>query len=196
MRKILLRKNQERRIKAGHPWVFSNEIWELPDGLAPAEVVEVGDGHGHYLGTGFYNGHSLIAVRLFSRRHEELDTAFIAKRIAAAAALRQELYPGSQHYRLAYGESDDLPGLIIDRYGGQLVMDVMSLGLDMRKQAIIEALKQALDPSCIYERSDSYSRKLEGLEPAVGVLSGNMHPDVIIEENDLKFHVNLELGQK
>lgn len=196
MKRILLRKNQERRIKAGHPWVFSNEIWKKPDGLLPGEVVEVSDSRGHYLGTGFYNGHSLISVRLFSRGKREPDAAFVSEAVARADAMRQAIYPGSRHYRAIYGESDGLPGLVVDRYGDQLVMEIQSLGLDLRKDIIVAALKDRFKPSCIYERSDSYSRRLEGLEPAVGVRHGQFEPEVEIEENGLKFRANLEHGQK
>jgi 23S rRNA (cytosine1962-C5)-methyltransferase len=196
MNRIHLRKNQERRIRAGHPWVFSNEIWKLPEGLRQGEAVEVLDGRGHYLGNGFYNGHSLISVRLFTRTHESLDQALFDRRIAAADALRQELYPGSKHYRLCYGESDGLPGLIVDRYGDQLVVEIMSLGIDLRRELVVKALTDLLQPACIYERSDSYSRKLEGLHPSVNVLSGELNPEAVIEENGLKFAVDLEHGQK
>lgn len=196
MQRIHLRKNQERRIRAGHPWVFSNEIWKLPEGLRQGEAVEVLDGRGHYLGNGFYNGHSLISVRLFTRSHEEPGQSFFSARIAAADALRQELYPGSQNYRLCYGESDGLPGLVVDRYGDQLVVEIMSLGIDLRRELVVKALTDSLKPACIYERSDSYSRKLEGLPPRIGVLSGELNPEAVIEENGLKFAVDLEHGQK
>jgi 23S rRNA (cytosine1962-C5)-methyltransferase len=193
---ILLRKNQERRIKAGHPWVFSNEIWKKPEGLLPGEVVEVADSRGHYLGTGFYNRHSLISVRLFNRQHRDLDAAFISEALARADAMRQSIYSGSRHYRMVYGESDGLPGLVVDRYKDQLVMEIQSLGLDLRKDLIVAALKDRFKPSCIYERSDSYSRKLEGLGPSVGVLHGEFMPEVEVKENGLRFQANLEHGQK
>ncbi len=196
MKRILLRKNQERRIKAGHPWVFSNEIWKKPPEILPGEVVEVSDGRGHYLGTGFYNGHSLISVRLFSRGKRDLDAAFISEAIARADGMRRKLYPGSGHYRAVFGESDGLPGLVVDRYGDQLVLEIQSLGLDLRKDLVVAALKDRFKPSSIYERSDSYSRRLEGLEPSVGVLHGRFEPEVEIEENGLRFRANLEQGQK
>jgi 23S rRNA (cytosine1962-C5)-methyltransferase len=176
--------------------VFSNEIWKKPEGILPGEVVEVSDGRGHYLGTGFYNGHSLISVRLFSRQHRDLDAAFVSEAVARADGLRQAVYSGSKHYRMLYGESDGLPGLVADRYGDQLVIEIQSLGLDLRKDLAVAALKERFKPSCIYERSDSYSRRLEGLEPSVGVLHGVFAPEVEIEENGLKFQTNLEHGQK
>lgn len=196
MKRILLRKNQERRIRAGHPWVFSNEIWKKPEGLLPGEVVEVMDSRGHYLGTGFYNGHSLISIRIFSRRHRDLDSAFISEAVARADGLRQSLYPGSRHYRMIYGESDGLPGLVVDRYGDQLVMEIQSLGLDLRRDLIVAALQESFKPASIYERSDSYSRQLEGLKPSVGVRHGRFEPEVELEENGLRFRANLEHGQK
>lgn len=176
--------------------MFSNEIWKKPTDIMPGEVVEVSDGRGHYLGTGFYNGHSLISVRLFTRQHRDLDAAFVSEAVARADAMRQAVYPGSKHYRMIYGESDGLPGLVVDRYGDQLIVEIQSLGIDLRKDLIIAALKDRFRPSCIYERSDSYSRRLEGLEPSVGVSYGQFVPEVEIEENGLVFQANLEQGQK
>jgi 23S rRNA (cytosine1962-C5)-methyltransferase len=196
MQKITLRKNQERRIKSGHPWVFSNEIDKLPSSIKPGESVIVVDSRGYLVGSGFYNPRSLIAVRIYSKSEQELDLDFIKSRISAAARLRQSLYPGSSHYRLVYGESDGLPGLIVDRYGDQLVMEIMSLGMDQRREIVVQALKDILSPSAVYERSDSYSRVLEGLRESENVLYGQLAPETVIEENGLKFSVNLKHGQK
>jgi 23S rRNA (cytosine1962-C5)-methyltransferase len=196
MQKITLRKNQERRIKSGHPWVFSNEIDKLPSSVKPGESVLVVDSRGYLVGSGFYNPRSLIAVRIYSKTEQELDLDFIKSRISAAARLRQSLYPGSVNYRLVYGESDGLPGLIADRYGDQLVLEIMSLGMDQRREAIVQALKDTMGPAAIYERSDSYSRVLEGLREAESVLHGDLKPETVIEENGLKYSVNLKHGQK
>ena len=196
MQKITLRKNQERRIKSGHPWVFSNEIDKLPDNLTPGQTAQVYDSRGYIVGSGFYNPKSLIAVRLYSRSALELDLELMVTKISAAARLRQSLYPGSSDYRLLYGESDGLPGLLVDRYGDQLVMEIMSLGMDIRRDLIVKTLTEVLRPACIYERSDSYSRVLEGLRETESVLLGTLKPDVVIEENGLKFCVNIKHGQK
>ena len=196
MQKITLRKNQERRIKSGHPWVFSNEIDKLPDNLTPGQTAQVYDSRGYIVGSGFYNPKSLIAVRLYSRGALELDLELMVTKISAAARLRQSVYPGSSDYRLLYGESDGLPGLLVDRYGDQLVMEIMSLGMDIRRDLIVEALTEVLHPACIYERSDSYSRVLEGLRETESVLLGELKPELVIEENGLKFHVNIKHGQK
>lgn len=196
MKTILLRKNQERRIKAGHPWVFSNEIWKMPEKLYPGEEVQVSDSRGHLIGSGFYNGHSLISVRIYSRERREFDKTLIKERLEGAENLRQRLYPGSKFYRLCYGESDGLPGLIIDRYDRQFVIEIMSLGVDCRKEFVVESLKEMFDPECIYERSDSHSRRLEGLDQAVGPLLGKLSSSVVLEENGLKFAADLEHGQK
>lgn len=196
MKTILLRKNQERRIKSGHPWVFSNEIWKMPEKLCPGEDVQVSDSRGHLIGSGFYNPRSLISVRLYSRERREFGRELIRQRLKQADGLRQRFYPGSKFYRLCYGESDGLPGLIIDRYGRQLVLEIMSLGTDCRRELVVESLKEQFDPECIYERSDSYSRKLEGLAPAIGELHGRLKPEATIEENGLKFSADLAHGQK
>ena len=196
MKTILLRKNQERRIKSGHPWVFSNEIWKMPDNLQPGEDVQVSDSRGHLIGSGFYNPRSLISVRLYSRERREFDRELIRQRLKQADDLRQRFYPGSKFYRLCYGESDGLPGLIVDRYDRQLVLEIMSLGVDCRRELVVESLKEMFDPECIYQRSDSHSRKLEGLAPAIGELHGRLNPEVTIEENGLKFSADLMHGQK
>jgi 23S rRNA (cytosine1962-C5)-methyltransferase len=196
MKTILLRKNQERRIKSGHPWVFSNEIWKLPDGLEPGEAVQVSDSRGHLIGSGFYNPRSLISVRIYSRERRGFDRELVRERLEQAEDLRQRFYPGSEFYRLCYGESDGMPGLIIDRYQSQFVVEIMSLGMDRRRELVAEALKEMFDAECIYERSDGHSRRLEGLEPVVREMQGSLNPEVVVAENGLKFSADLMHGQK
>jgi 23S rRNA (cytosine1962-C5)-methyltransferase len=197
MTRITLNKNEERRIKSGHPWVFSNEIREVAGDRSIGVAAELFDAAGIFIGIGHYNPHSLIAFRLVSRHREDIDTVeFFERRIAAALAYRQALYPGLTTYRAVYGESDFLPGLVVDRYGDCLSVQMLSAGMDIRRAQIMAALQKIFDPSGIIARNDVSVRKLEGLDEKVEVLSGDIPEVVEMKENGCRFLVNLREGQK
>src|SRR5438034_1459735 len=126
---LKLKKNQDRRVRAGHPWVFSNEIDATEGEPANGSIVDVVDARGAYLGRGYVNRHSLIAVRLLTRGRDEIDAAFFRKRIERALAYREEMFPGATAYRLVASEGDFLPGLTVDRYGDVLVAQTTTLGM-------------------------------------------------------------------
>lgn len=192
---VVLKKNEDRRLLKGHPWVFSNEIRELRGTPAIGSVVEVLNNTNHTIGIGFYNPHSLIAVRILSSRVEEIDEAFFRQRITNALALRQRLYPDTPTYRLVHGESDFLPGLIIDRFEDILSIQALSYGMNERLALICDILEELLHPAAIVERNDSALRTMEHLELKTGVLRGTPHP-VQITENGINYHVDVEAGQK
>lgn len=197
MLSIVLKKNEDRRIKAGHPWVFSNEIaniqGERVSGIA-AEVFDAGSG---LIGCGYYNPHSLIAVRLLSRQREELDSVgFYEQRLQAALAHRRALYPTLATFRAVYGESDFLPGLVVDKYGDYLSVQFLSAGIDLRQDLLLEALQRVFEPRGIIARNDVPVRTLEGLDERIEVLSGEIPELVEMEENGLRFQVDLRSGQK
>lgn len=197
MLSITLKKNEDRRIKAGHPWVFSNEIaniqGERKSGVA-AELFDAGSG---LIGCGYYNPHSLIAVRLLSRQREELDNvAFYEQRLRVALAHRRALYPSLATFRAVYGESDFLPGLVVDKYGDYLSLQFLSAGIDLRRALVLEALQRVFEPRGIIARNDVSVRTLEGLDERVEVLSGEIPELVEMEENGLRFLVDLRSGQK
>ncbi len=197
MAKVTLKKNEERRIKSGHPWVFSNEIREVSAECTVGIAAELYDAGGGFIGVGHYNPHSLIAFRLVSRQREDIDSAeFFQQRIAAALAHRRRLYPAMDTFRAVYGESDFLPGLVVDKYADCLSLQLLSAGMDRRREQIVEALRSVFEPSGIIARNDVGVRNLEGLEEKVELLWGAIPETVEMVENGLRFSVNLREGQK
>ncbi len=197
MTRITLNKNEERRIKSGHPWVFSNEIRDVAGDRTSGIAAELYDAAGGFIGVGHYNPHSLIAFRLVSRQREDIDTdEFYERRIPAALAHRQTRYPGLSTFRAVYGESDFLPGLVVDKYGDYLSLQLLSAGMDSRRAQIVAALRKIFAPLGIIARNDVSVRKLEGLDEQVELLWGDVPESVHMEENGLTFQVNLREGQK
>ncbi|HEX5772763.1 MAG TPA: class I SAM-dependent rRNA methyltransferase [Geomobilimonas sp.] len=197
MLKITLGKGEDRRIRSGHPWVFSNEIRELQGDRQPGCAAEIYDAGGSFVGTGYYNSRSLIAVRLLSRERVDIDTAaFFRERLEKAFAYRRELYPEMTTYRLVHGEGDLLPGLVVDRYGDWLAVQFLTCGMDVRRELVTTALVELFAPKGIIARNDVAVRGLEGLAETVELLYGEI-PDVMeMEEHGLRFRVNLREGQK
>lgn len=197
MTKITLNKNEDRRIKSGHPWVFSNEIREVSGERTSGIAAELYDAAGGLIGVGHYNPHSLIAFRLVSRQREDMDSVeFFEQRIAAAAAHRKVLYPTMDTFRLVYGESDFLPGLVVDKYADCLSLQLLSAGMDRRREQIVEALRRLFSPAGMIARNDVGVRSLEGLDEKVELLWGEIPETVVMEENGLRFTVSLKEGQK
>jgi len=194
-KRIVLKKNEEGRILAGHPWVFSNEIRETTGNPGAGDIVELMQASGKTLGIGFYHPHSLIAFRRLSSSIEEIDAAFFRTRLEHALSLREAVYPGATVYRLANGEADDLPGLIIDRYNELYVVQTFSLGMDQRLPEICDALEVLLHPTGIIERNESPLRLLEQLSQKKGVLRGSASPTTI-REHGLQYVVDVLDGQK
>ncbi|MEI6208850.1 MAG: class I SAM-dependent rRNA methyltransferase [Desulfuromonadales bacterium] len=197
MTKITLNKNEERRIRSGHPWVFSNEIRETSGERSAGVGAELFDAAGGFIGVGHYNPHSLIAFRLLSRQREDIDSVtFQEQRISSALEYRRNRFPGLNTFRAVHGESDFLPGLVVDRYGDYLSLQLLSAGMDSRREQIVEALRRVFSPTGILARNDVNVRKLEGLDEKVELLWGEIPETVMMEENGLHFSVNLSEGQK
>ena len=192
---ILLRKNEDRRILSGHPWVFSNEIRETHGKPAAGDIVEVRNADGKPLGIGIYHPHSLIAVRLLSRVPVEIDAAFFRTRFEEALALRTQIFPGSTVYRLVHGEADFLPGLIVDRFNDHIVMQAFSFGMDARMPMICDVLEELFHPVAIIERNETPLRTLDQLPLRKGVVRGTAGI-VTIADGGLEFTVDLLAGQK
>ncbi len=196
---LRLRKNEERRILIGHDWIYSNEvdIGVTPlKGFTPGQQVRVETSRGDVLGMAYVNPHSLISGRLFSRDVlAVLDTKLIELRVQAALSLRQQLFP-RPFYRLIYGESDGLPGLVVDRYGDILVAQVTTTGMEQLREILIAVLDKVLAPKAILLRNDGPLREMEGLPSYVEVVKGVVPELVAIEENGVNFEVPLEGGQK
>jgi len=194
--RVVLNPKEEGRILRGHRWVFSNEISRLEGGPAPGALVEVVRQDSRLVGIGCYNPHSLIAVRMLTDKREPIDTAFFVSRLRHAMLLRKRLYPGHESFRLVHGESDDLPGLIVDKYEDCVSLQTLCLGIDMMKETICDALEEAFRPRCIVERNESNLREREGLPLRSGVLRGEAPASIRIREDDLSFEVDLLGGQK
>ena len=192
---IVLKKNEEHRLLSGHQWVFSNEIQTINGAPKSGDIVEIVRHDMKRIGIGFYNPHSLIASRLLSTQDEEIDFNFFERRISSAYALRKKLYPKSATYRLVYGESDFLPGLIVDKYNEYLSVQTLSAGMEDRLTLICDVLVSMFSPRGIVERNESPLRTLEELPLKKGILRGTVEP-TIIELHDIKFRVDVMEGQK
>ena len=194
--RVVLNPREEARILRGHRWVFSNEIERMEADPAPGGLVEVVRQDRRLVGIGCYNPHSLIAVRMLTDKREPIDRAFFVTRLRHALILRKRLYPDYESFRVVHGESDDLPGLIVDKYEDCLALQTLCLGIDLMKETIADALEEVFHPRCIVERNESNLREREGLPMRSGVLRGEAPPAVTIREADLRFEVDLLGGQK
>jgi 23S rRNA (cytosine1962-C5)-methyltransferase len=195
MQKLVLKKGEDRRLRTGHLWVFSNEVRDHPVAAA-GDVVEVVTAGGQSLGSAIYHPHSLISARLLAAEVESLNAGFFIGRIEAALKLREAGLPGEACYRLVHGESDFLPGLVVDRYYDHLVVQTLCAGMDRFQSSIVEALKTVLEPVGVVERNDTGLRGYEELEQRRGILFGDWSGPIRIEENGLRFQVDLLQGQK
>ncbi|HSF34362.1 MAG TPA: class I SAM-dependent rRNA methyltransferase [Candidatus Tectomicrobia bacterium] len=191
-----IHKGHERRLLLGHPWVFSNEIASDLRQYEPGSLVDVYTHGGTFVGRGYINPRSLITVRILARQREVIDSAFFRRRIEAALRRRERLFPGAQSYRLVYSEGDLLPGLIIDRYADHAVLQTLTLGMELRTEAICEALEAIIQPRAIVARNDVGIRNLEGLAQEKKVLRGSLQTPIEVWELDVRFHVDPWEGQK
>ncbi len=182
-----------RRRHARHPWIFSNEIKKPKEKINPGEIVEICKGK-EFLGRGFYNPNSLIAIRQYSDRNEDFDETFIGTAFSRALAYRKD-FVSDNSFRLIFSESDGLPGLIVDKYEDDFVIQVHAYGIEIKKEVVVNALLQS-SPKFIYEKSDERLRQLEGLAVKNGLVYGQK-PDLIeIKQDGIKFLVDIEKGQK
>src|SRR5215469_7670156 len=196
---LILKKNEDRRLRAGHLWVFSNEVDTARTPLKPfqpGDPVEIQDSKGHVVGTGYVNPNSLIAARILSRDPAHLPgRSLLVHRLKVALALRERLYP-QPYYRLVFGESDGLPGLVVDRYGEVLVAQITTAGMERLKSDIVAALEKVIGPKVILFRNDVGIRELEGLPLYAETALGMPPSAVTVVEHGLKFEVPFEGGQK
>jgi 23S rRNA (cytosine1962-C5)-methyltransferase len=194
-KQIILKKGEEHRILAGHLWVFSNEVASLEGDPEAGDIVELIRHDRKPLGLGFYHPHSLIAFRLLTTEPEDISFEFFEKRIQRALALRKRLYPHSETYRLVFGESDFLPGLVVDKYNEFLSIQVLSAGMERRTTLICDVLESLFHPKAIVARNDAPVRTLEQLPLEKKVLRGS--PGfTIIDDGCVKFEIDILQGQK
>lgn len=196
---LRLRKNEDRRLRAGHLWVYSNEVdveaTPLRD-FQPGQPVTIQASNGKFIGTGYINPHVLLCARLVSRDPEHpLSPSLLVHRLNVALSLRERLYE-RPFYRLVHGEGDGLPGLIVDRYDDLCVAQLTTAGMDQRKEEVLAALQKVLKPKAVLWRNDSPVREIEGLERYVADATGAVPDTVIVEEDGLQFQVAPRTGQK
>jgi len=192
---VYLKRNEEKRIVAGHCWVYANEVAKIEGKDKNGSLASVYSFDGRYIGKGYINHASKILIRIFIRNDEEDGRELYKKRILSAYNYRRGLGYESC-YRMVFAESDFLPALIVDKYADYLVIQCLSLGVDMRKNMICDVLEELFSPKGIYERSDVGVRTKEGLEPVKQVLRGEVPDEIIIEENGIKMSVDVKNGQK
>lgn len=196
VKRLVLRRNQDRRVRGGHPWIFSNEVARLDGAPAPGDLVEVTDERGAFLGRAYFNPQSLIAARLLTRGRDEVDAALFVKRMERALRLREAALPGERAVRVVYGESDQLPGLVVDRYGDHLAVQVLTLGMEVRQEMVREALERVFAPQGVVRVADSPLRTLEGLPLERGVWWGEVPERVEVELEGFRVEADLLHGQK
>lgn len=192
---VILKPGEEDRLRRGHPWIYSNEIGRVEGPGEPGSLARLISSSGEVLGLGHYNPRSKIAFR-FLDKDGPIDLDFFLSRLREALEKRQKLFPGEDSYRLCFGESDGLPGLVLDRYEKYLSAQILSAGMERSWPLIEKALLELVQPEGILLRNDNDLRKLEGLEPEVRTAYGSVPEKVQIREWELSFWVPLKTGQK
>ncbi|MES9869107.1 MAG: class I SAM-dependent rRNA methyltransferase [Sedimenticola sp.] len=196
---LKLKKDQERRLRAGHCWIYSNEVdtGATPlKGFEPGQPVDILSHQDKWLGSGYVNPHSLICARLVSRdREHPLTGSLLVHRMKIALSLRERLYP-RPFYRLLFGESDGLPGLVVDRYGDICVVQITTAGMERMKGAILDALEKVVRPASVIFRNDTAIREMEGLERYVEHVGAAIGEQLAVEEHGFDFRVPALQGQK
>ena len=196
---IYLKKNEDKRLRKGHLWVFSNEIDTKKttlDQFSAGDLVNIKSDDGKIMGTAYINPQTLICARLLSRKPNlKCGVNFFKDRLITALTLRDKLF-NKPFYRLVYGESDGLPGLVIDRFGSVLSVQITTAGIEQRKDAVVAALVELLNPIAIILKNDNSQRELEGLSLESEVVYGELPETLIIEENGAQFKIDVLNGQK
>ena len=192
---VTITKRGAQRVHARHCWIYRSDLTQAGEAQA-GDVVRVRDPRGRVLGSALYSSRSQIALRMISFEDVEIDRDFWRARLASAEALRDRVVQDTTAFRLVYGESDLLPSLIIDRYNDCFVIQTLSQGMDALKRIWTELLAERYSPRAIIERNEARVRDLEGLPRTTGVLFGSDPGEIIIEENSIRFAVNLVEGQK
>lgn len=199
LKSLSLKRHEDKRLRAGHCWIFSNEVdtHKSPlTGFEPGEAVLVEDSQGKCLGTAYVNAHSLICARIISRAAKYvLNKSLLVHRINVALSLRQRCFD-KPFYRLIYSESDGLPGLIVDRFDDILVAQITTAGMERVKDDIVAALKKVVNPRGILWRNDTSIRQLEGMDQYIEIADGEVPQTISVEENQTQFEFGASSGQK
>jgi len=193
--KIFLKKNEDKRIRQGHLWVFSNEVAKLEDIAENGEIVGLFDSKGNNLGSGFYNKNSLITLRLLNKNFNSDFYSYSKQMILNALNLRKLFYPNRNSFRLIFSESDFMPGLIIDKYNDTYVLQIYSYGMDKNIDSVIKILTEEFKARNIFTRNEPYFRKLEGLPEEDTVYLGEI-TDEQIDDGKIKYKIDFSKSQK
>ena len=198
--KIVLKAGREKSLLRRHPWIFSGAVSEVAGDPQPGDLVAVHSQSGEFLAHASYSPHSQIRARVWAwNPTEKVDQEFIANRLAQAVSLRREMFVNGETdaCRLVHGESDGLPGLVVDQFGEVVVVQISSWAGEVWREEIVEQLLQLTGAKTIYERSDVEVRKHEGLDPRVGLLAGEQLPqEFYIREYGMQYLVDIEAGHK
>lgn len=194
--RIVLQRGQDRRIRGGHPWIFSNEVAAYEGAFDDGDLLDVLDARGAFLGRAYVNRKSLICARVLTRGRDEVDVDFFVKRLERARRFRDAALPGEEAVRLVFGESDQLPGLVVDRYRDVLAVQVLTLGMERRAELLREALERVFSPRGAVRLADSPLRALEGLPLERGVWWGEVPERVEVNVGGFALIADLLGGQK
>jgi len=195
---LRLKRGEERRLAAGHLWIFSNEVDTDATPLSAfgrGDRVQVQSDRGRFLGNAYVNPNALICARLLTRDERPIDATLIAERLEVALRLRTHLYP-TPHYRVAFGESDGLPGLVLDRYGDVVVGQIATAGMEAVREAVADAVRKVLAPAVLFWKNDSAARELEHLPSTAEAAFGSAPGEVEVIEGGVRFSAPLSGGQK
>ncbi|HOZ69073.1 MAG TPA: class I SAM-dependent rRNA methyltransferase [Chitinophagaceae bacterium] len=196
MSSVYLKRKISPRVVNGHPWVFANEVEKIDGEVEGGDIVELFTHDKKFVGKGYINPKSQILVRLLSRsKSDTINEEYFIERIRQCWEYRKKI-GYTENCRLVFGEADSLPQLIIDKFNDYFVIQTLALGIDVWKPALVKALNTVFQPKGIYERNDVPVRELEGLPQLKGFLSAPFDTNIIINENGLRFHVDIENGQK
>lgn len=195
MKKIKLKKNEDKRLRNGHLWVFSNEVMKTEGDPINGDLVEVYDSKDQFVGCGFFNKNSLIALRLISKSKVDDLKDLFNKRIANAYELRKSFYPNRESFRMVFSESDYLPGLIIDKYNDSFVLQINSCGIENNILLILEILKNKFNAKNIFSKNDFYLRRMEGLAEEDTAYYGAAGIEVI-DDGYIKYKIDFNESQK
>lgn len=199
MNNLVLKKNEERRLRSGHLWIYSNEVDTRQTALSEftaGELVEVLDSQKKSLGYAYVNPNTLICARIMSRdKNQQVNSSLLVHRIQVALSLRERVYD-KPFYRLVYGESDRLPGLVVDRFDDVLVVQLNTAGMECLREEVLGALDKVIKPRAIVLRNDASARSTEGLQPYTECALGTLPDEVLLEENQTRFVVPVLEGQK
>ncbi len=194
MKKVILKKNCDKKVKRGYLWIFSNQVDKVESNPENGDIVEIFNSNNQFIGKGFYNKNSLISLRLLTYTDEEINKNFLTNKILTADNLRQKLY-NDNIYRMVYSESDLLPGLIIDRFDNVFSIQINSIGMEKLLPLITEILIENFSPECIIEKNESRLRTLEGLELKTYILYGEYKSKELIIDG-IRYNIDLLSGQK